>query len=151
VGEVRLKRYTEIVCLCGSTKFKEEWLAEQARLEAAGALVLTVEAFMHADGIALTMDQKAHLDCLHWSKIQWSDRVVVIDPGGYIGSSTKFEIMMARRFGKPITFISTRRDDGRFPIYPVKEDDLDAVEILECDGHDSGERESGRGHGPPSI
>ncbi len=51
-----------------------------------------------------TPEQKAVLDALHLRKIDLADRVLVVNPGGYVGESTRREITYARSTGKPITF-----------------------------------------------
>ncbi|MBB2924428.1 hypothetical protein [Cellulomonas cellasea] len=38
------------------------------------------------------------------SKIDLADRVLVVNPGGYVGESTSKEIAYARATGKPISF-----------------------------------------------
>ncbi len=48
--------------------------------------------------------QKAVLDALHLRKIDLADRVLVVNPRGYVGESTRREIAYARTAGKPITF-----------------------------------------------
>ncbi|WP_235201241.1 hypothetical protein [Microbacterium sp. CH12i] len=49
-------------------------------------------------------EQKAVLDALHLRKIDLSDRVLVVNPGGYIGESTSREIAYAQAAGKPVSF-----------------------------------------------
>ena len=51
-----------------------------------------------------TSEQKAVLDALHLRKIDLADRVLVVNPGGYVGESTLREIAYAEAAGKPITF-----------------------------------------------
>ena len=51
-----------------------------------------------------TPEQKAVLDVLHLRKIDLADRVLIVNPGGYIGESTRREIAYARSAGKPINF-----------------------------------------------
>ena len=51
-----------------------------------------------------TPEQKAALDALHLRKIDVADRVLVVNPGGYVGESTRREIAYARAAGKPITY-----------------------------------------------
>lgn len=51
-----------------------------------------------------TPEQKAALDALHLSKIDLADRVLIVNPGGYIGESTRREIAHARAVGKPVSF-----------------------------------------------
>lgn len=51
-----------------------------------------------------TLEQKAVLDALHLHKIDLADRVLIVNPGGYVGESTKREIAYARASGKRVTF-----------------------------------------------
>ncbi|MCP9213314.1 hypothetical protein [Streptomyces cucumeris] len=44
------------------------------------------------------------LDALHLRKIDLADRILVVNPGGYIGESTSREIAYAHATGKPISF-----------------------------------------------
>jgi len=50
------------------------------------------------------MEQEAMLDALHRHKIDLADRVLVVNPGGYLGESTRSEIDYARASGKPVSF-----------------------------------------------
>ncbi|MGW5022806.1 hypothetical protein [Streptomyces cacaoi] len=52
----------------------------------------------------ITDKQKKMLDALHLRKIDLADRVLIVNPGGYIGESTSREIDYARATGKPISF-----------------------------------------------
>lgn len=49
-------------------------------------------------------EQKAILDALHLRKIDLANRVLIVNPGGYVGDSTRREIAYARAAGKPISF-----------------------------------------------
>ncbi|MFJ4158897.1 hypothetical protein [Microbacterium testaceum] len=49
-------------------------------------------------------EQKAILDELHLRKIDLADEVHIVNPGGYVGSSTRREIAYARAAGKPVRF-----------------------------------------------
>jgi len=55
-------------------------------------------------GDLITDEQKTALDALHQRKIDPADRLLVVNPGGYIGASTSREIAHARATGKPISF-----------------------------------------------
>jgi hypothetical protein len=57
---------------------------------------------------APTPDQKAVLDALHLSKIDLADRVLVVNPDGYVGESTRKEINHARALSKPVSFTDPR-------------------------------------------
>ncbi|GAA3814459.1 hypothetical protein [Cellulomonas soli] len=90
----------EIVCICGSTRFVDEMRAANRDLTFAGVIVV---APGEADAV-ITTGQKAALDVLHLRKIDLADRVLVVNPGGYVGESTSREIAYARAAGKPISF-----------------------------------------------
>lgn len=90
----------EIICICGSTRFAAEMRAVNRELTFAGAVVV---APGEADG-TITQEQKVALDALHLRKVDLADRVVVVNPGGYVGESTSREIAYARAAGKPVSF-----------------------------------------------
>lgn len=90
----------EIVCLCGSTRFVDEMRAASRALGLAGAVVL---APVDVDEV-LTREQEEALGELHLRKIDLADRVLVVDPSGYIGASTSREIAHARATGTPVAF-----------------------------------------------
>lgn len=95
----------EIVCICGSTRFAEEMLAANRDLTFAGVIVVAPGVFTHREpDEKITDKQKATLDSLHLRKIDLADRILVINPGGYIGDSTSREIAYARATGKPVSF-----------------------------------------------
>ena len=95
-----------MVTLCGSTRFREEFLREQKRLTLAGCIVLSVGLFGHAgDGEVWAEGTKEMLDDMHLRKIDMADEVFVVNPGGYIGESTRREIAYARQNGKSVTFL----------------------------------------------
>lgn len=90
----------EIVCICGSTRFVDEMRAANRDLTFAGVIVV---APGEADKL-ITNEQKIALDALHLRKSDLADRVLVVNPGGYIGESTRREIAYAHATGKPISF-----------------------------------------------
>lgn len=98
----------EIVCICGSTRFMDEMRAANRDLTLAGVIVVAPGVFVRAEDHEadelITNEQKAALDTLHLRKIDLADRVLVVNPGGYIGESTSREIAYARATGKPISF-----------------------------------------------
>lgn len=51
-----------------------------------------------------TPEEKAVLDDLHRHKIDLADRVLIVNPGGYLGESTRRELAYAQAAGKPISF-----------------------------------------------
>lgn len=93
----------EIVCICGSARFVDEIRVANRDLTFAGIIVLAPGEVGDAGG---TIDdkQKAVLDALHLRKIDLADRVLVVNPDGYIGESTRREIAYAQATGKSISF-----------------------------------------------
>ncbi|MFE0205762.1 hypothetical protein [Streptomyces sp. NPDC058985] len=98
----------EIVCICGSTRFVDEMSAANRELTFAGVIVVAPGVFPgagdHEADELLTEDRKTALGALHLRKIDLADRVLVVNPGGYVGESTSREIAYARAAGKPVSF-----------------------------------------------
>lgn len=99
-----------VVCLCGSTRFKQQFEEQARELTLKGVIVLSVGFFTHADlgqhaEDALGVEVKAELDELHKRKIDLADCVLVLNVGGYVGSSTASEIAYAKQTGKPVIFL----------------------------------------------
>lgn len=94
----------KIVTICGSTRFRAEIAEANRMLTLAGHMVLAPGVFAH-DGDEITDAQKADLDRLHFAKIDLAGSVYVVNPGGYIGESTRREIEYARSLNKPIRYI----------------------------------------------
>lgn len=90
----------EIVCICGSSRFMTEMRAANRELTFTGVIVV---APSEADE-SPTPEQKAVLDTLHLRKIDLADRVLIVNPGGYVGESTRREVAYAQSAGKPISF-----------------------------------------------
>lgn len=90
-----------IVCICGSTRFRAEMADANRQETLAGCIVLAPGVFGH-DGDQITAFDKRRLDGLHRDKIRLADEVLIVAPGGYIGESTRAEIEVAKRLGKPI-------------------------------------------------
>jgi dienelactone hydrolase len=93
-----------VVTICGSTRFRAEIADANRRLTLAGYIVLAPGVFAH-DGDEMTNEQKAALDRLHLSKIDMSGWIHVVNPGGYIGESTRREIEYAQSIDKPVQFL----------------------------------------------
>ena len=96
-----------IVCLCGSTKFKEEFITIDKEETLKGNIVLSVGLFGHSEGLDMTSETKEQLDELHKRKIDLADEVLVINVGGYIGSSTKSEIEYAIANNKIVRYLES--------------------------------------------
>jgi nucleoside 2-deoxyribosyltransferase len=92
------------VCICGSIRFADELHAANRALTLAGAIVVAPAVPHSEDHEPLTDDQKTALATLHLRKIDLADRVLVVNPDGYIGESTTNEIAYAHTTGKPISY-----------------------------------------------
>ena len=103
----------KVITLCGSTRFKDEFLREQKRLTLEGNIVISVGLFGHSgdNEVWESMDEdtltktKEMLDDMHKRKIDMSDEIFVINVGGYIGDSTKSEIAYAESTGKIVNYL----------------------------------------------
>jgi hypothetical protein len=93
-----------IITLCGSTRFKDEFLEVQKELTLDGHIVISVGCFGHADPDPRIKASEEMLDAMHLKKIDMADAIYVVNVGDYIGSSTKREIAYAREHGKPVFF-----------------------------------------------
>ena len=103
----------KIITLCGSTKFKDEFLKVQKDLTLKGNIVISVGLFGHSgdNEVWENMDEgtltktKEMLDDMHKRKIDMADEIFVISVGGYIGSSTKSEIEYAISHNKKVNYL----------------------------------------------
>jgi hypothetical protein len=105
----------EIITLCGSSKFKEDFIRVQKELTLDAKIVITVGLFGHADMPEIMgTDIKTMLDELHKKKIDISDSIYVINKDGYIGESTRNEIEYATAHNKRIYYMeqSVRLSDA---------------------------------------
>lgn len=95
-----------VITLCGSTRFKEQFLEAQKRLTLEGNIVISVGLFGHSgDQEVWTEGTKEMLDDMHKRKIDMADEIFVINVGGYIGQSTRSEIEYALAHGKKVRFL----------------------------------------------
>lgn len=111
----------EIVVLCGSTEFMDEFVETNLRLTAGtndtpSAIVLSLGCNLRQPH-PLWADPhdaeelKRRLVRIHEAKIRLADRVVVV--GTRIGTSTTAEIEYARNLGKPVEFLHPEADPDR--------------------------------------
>ena len=102
-----------VITLCGSTRFKNEFMEAQKRLTLEGNIVISVGLFGHSGDSEVweNMDEgtltktKEMLDDMHKRKIDMADSIYVINVGGYIGESTKSEIEYALAHGIKVEYL----------------------------------------------
>ena len=96
----------KVITLCGSTRFKDEFIETQKRLSLQGNIVISVGLFGHSGDKEVWQDGvKEMLDDMHKRKIDMADSIYVINVGGYIGSSTRSEIEYAIAHGKIVEYL----------------------------------------------
>lgn len=82
----------------------DEIVAANRELTLAGVIVVAPGVFPRETAEVISDELKTALGDLHLRKIDLADRVLVVNPGGYIGESTRREIAYARAAGKPVSF-----------------------------------------------
>ena len=103
----------KVVTLCGSTRFKDEFMKAQKELTLKGNIVISVGLFGHSgdNEVWENMEEgtltktKEMLDDMHKRKIDMADEIYVINVGGYVGDSTKSEINYAKQTGKKVNYL----------------------------------------------
>lgn len=106
------KKY-KVITLCGSTRFKDQFMETQKRLTLQGNIVISVGLFGHSGDSEVweNMDEgtltktKEMLDDMHKRKIDMADEIFVINVNRYIGDSTKSEIEYAKKHGKKVNYL----------------------------------------------
>lgn len=125
----------EVVCLCGSLRFAVEMIAASDQLALEGSIVLTpafLTAVDNGDRPALSAEEREALGELHLRRIDLADRVLVVNPGGYLGESTQREIAHARAAGKAVSFTDheERRQVAVAAASDAPSDDQDFIEAV---------------------
>ncbi len=96
----------KIITLCGSVKFKDEFLKEQQRLTLDGNIVFMPVFFENiSEDILFSDNIKQMLDDMHKRKIDISDEIFVVNKNNYIGASTKSEIEYAIKMNKNVVYL----------------------------------------------
>ena len=95
-----------VITLCGSTRFREDFLRIQKALTLQGNIVLSVGLFGHSgDDEVWENETKEMLDDMHKRKIDMSDAIFVINKNGYLGESTRSEIAYAEACGIAVQYM----------------------------------------------
>jgi hypothetical protein len=94
------------IVLCGSIKFKEEFMRYMCHFSKLGYIVLLPSCFEgeyhHKENLSKEMEDK--FTELHKKRIDLANIVFIINKGGYIGKATREEIEYAKRKGKKIIY-----------------------------------------------
>lgn len=109
-----------VVCLCGSTRFYEQFQKANFEETMAGKIVLSVGFYphggaesnqLHGGDVGVTAEQKVALDVLHKRKIDLAEEIYVINVNGYVGESTASEIAYALANGKDIRWLEPKHGE----------------------------------------
>ena len=106
-----------VITLCGSTRFKDQFMEAQKKLTLEGNIVISVGLFGHSGDSEVweNMDEgtltktKEMLDDIHKRKIDMSDEIFVINVGGYIGDSTRSDIEYTLAHGKKVRYLEEQK------------------------------------------
>jgi len=99
-----------IVCLCGSTRFRDAYETATREYTLNGWIVLSVGYFGASD--PPDSEIKARLDALHLAKIRLAQCIHVLNVGGYVGESTQREIAYAFAIGRDLSFLDPVAGDA---------------------------------------
>ena len=103
-NKIMVEKY-KVITLCGSARFKDDFIKVQKRLSLEGNIVLSLSFFDLDEGEVLTKETKKLLDDIYKRKIDMSDEIYVINKGGYIGESTRSEIEYAKKKNKIVNYM----------------------------------------------
>lgn len=93
-----------VITLIGSTKFKDEFIKLNRLFTSQGCVVIHTPYFSHAEGEELSPELVKTLYDVGKKRISISSSVVVINKNGYIGESTRCELLYAKAIGVPVTY-----------------------------------------------
>ncbi len=123
----------KIITLCGSTRFKDIFHKVAAEYTLMGYIVLMPHCYYENKA---RPDLKDVLVDVHHDMIEMSDEVLVINPDGYIGESTKEEIKWAQAHCKVIKYyqepneVLTDKDKGDLSPFCTSTDEGSGLKSL---------------------
>jgi len=93
-----------VVAICGSMRFWEAMQQAAWELETKRGYCI-LPCVMMPEGANVTQQDLDRLEEAHRKKIDLSDAIYVVNPGGYIGEAVRSEIEYAKSKGKEILFL----------------------------------------------
>lgn len=94
----------KVITICGSLKFKDEMMKIAIDLALKGNCVITPIYLVDDYKSKYTKEEIETLNKIHKEKIRLSDAIFVVNVNGYIGSSTKNEILYSKSLNKEIIY-----------------------------------------------
>jgi hypothetical protein len=101
-GQIAAPGAPEIVCLCGSSRFYDQFLLTSYHLGMSGCIAVMPAFYAHLTSVCA---EKVTIGELHKRKIDLANRVLVLNVGGYIGESTRSEIDYAEGRGIRVDYL----------------------------------------------
>ena len=102
----KIQSHHKVIVLCGSTRFKDEFINTNRTLTLGGKIVLSLAIFSKSEpNTKLNQRDIQTLMKVHEDKITLSDAILVINKNGYMGKGTIQEIDYAQKQGKPIYYL----------------------------------------------
>ena len=94
----------KIITICGSLKFKDDFLKVEQQLSSKNHIVL-MPILLNEELKDISDEKLKILKEIHLKKIDLSDEIFVINKNGYLGQSTKNEIEYAIKNNKKVIFL----------------------------------------------
>lgn len=95
----------KIITVCGSLKFYKEMMEITEKVELQGnCMLVPIYNPNKPNKDAFTEEEALMLDRMHKERIKLADAILVVNVDGYIGSSTKNEIEIAKSLNKEIIY-----------------------------------------------
>lgn len=118
-----LSKKHPIICISGSTRFKDEFYRLHKELTLRGFIAI-IPAIYGKSGDEVSPEQQSALYNLHLDIIALCDIFFVINKHGYLGDSTRSEIQVAERLGKPVVYMERLKVGSAAASAPQNEDQL---------------------------
>ena len=93
----------KVVTICGSMRFEKEMIKIAGDLEKSHGWCV-IQCVYDIDISKTTREEMDNIVNSHWTKIDMSDAIYVVNIDGYIGNSTRNEIDYAISKGKEIIY-----------------------------------------------
>lgn len=98
----------KVVTLCGSMRFQNEMMEIAEKLAREGECVLT-PVYMVMKDCEISEEEVKRLKLEQFKRIELANEVFVVNVDGYVGESTMAEIEFAKRNGKRVRWMESRK------------------------------------------
>lgn len=102
-----MNRKFRVITLCGSSRFRKDFIEVEKYLTSRGYIVITPSLYEH-DGDTKYFygtNLKETFDEMQKQKIDMADEIMIINIDRYIGPSTREQINYAKSIGKPVHYL----------------------------------------------